>query len=267
VQAGGAQADLARAQLDQHRAENAVRDLDAEHVRTRAMLNALMARTPDAPLEAPQAFPAPRPLPVDDAELLALAAERNPELAALAHDVAGRADAIELARLQYIPDFNPFVGIEGSAAQLVGIGVSIPTFLPEVAAMVKESKADLRKSRAMYRQASLERAAQIVAALYAVRNSERQVELFDTAVVPSAARIVESARTQYAAGSGTFEDLIEAQRVLLEAQLAIAEARAARETSLADLEALAGVDLVAQTQGDAGERIATAGAEAGRASR
>ena len=43
-------------------------------------------------------------------------------------------------------------------------------------------------------------------------------------------------------------DLIEAQRTLLDVRLTIAESKAAREKSLADLEALAGVDVETLTK-------------------
>lgn len=243
VEAGAQQQDLLRAEVEQRRAEDELRTLEAELPRTRTMLNAMLARAPDAPLPPPDRIPAPRSLPADDAALLALAVNNNPELAALAHRIRGRKDALELARLQYIPDFNPFLGLTGTASQVVGIGVSIPTFLREVAGRVKEAKADLREMRATYRQTTFDRAAQVVAALYALRNSERQARLFEEQIIPAAERIVENVRAGYAAGTGSFIDLIDARRVLLDVRLVEAEARAARETSLADLEALVGMDL------------------------
>lgn len=243
VQAGAQQQDLLRAEVEQRRAEDALQSLDATVPQARAALNAMMAREPDAPLAPPERMPAPRPLPADDATLLALAVKNNPELAAFAHRVKGREDALELARLQYIPDFNPFLGLTGTVSQAIGIGISIPTFLPEVEGMVREAKANLREMRAMYRQTSFDKTAQVVAALYALRNSERQSQLFEQQIVPTSERIVENVRGAYSAGTGSFIELVDAQRVLLDARLVAAEARAARETSLADLESLIGLDL------------------------
>jgi len=157
--------------------------------------------------------------------------------------VQGRRDALELARLQYIPDFNPFVGVTGSVAQVVGLGISIPTFLPEVQGMVREARADLRGMLARYRQTKFDRAAAVVAALYALRNSERQAELFNGPILRSAEGVLASSRLAYSAGTGTFIDFIDAQRTLLDVRLMAAEARAAREKSLADLEALVGLDV------------------------
>jgi outer membrane protein, heavy metal efflux system len=209
----------------------------------RAMLNAMIARLPDAALEPPAHLPAARPLSADDARLLALASENNPDLAALAERVRGRQDAIELARLQYIPDINPTLGLTGTASQLVGLAISIPTFLPRVRAMVDEARADLRAVQAMRRQTGFDRAGQVVAALYAMRNSERQARLFEQDVIPASERIIVNLRQAYTGGTGSFIDLIDAQRTLLEVRLTAAEARTAREKSLADLEALLGLDI------------------------
>ena len=243
VRAGAQQQDLLRAEVELRRAEDELKGLEAQLPQTRAMLNAMMAREPASSLEPPGHIPEPRPLPADDAKLLALAAENNPELSALARQVVGREDALELARLQYIPDFNPFAGFTGSVSQVVGIGISIPTFLPKVRAMVEEARADLREMQAMHRQARFDRAGQVVAAVYAIRNSERQAELFEKRIMPASERIVDNARQAYAAGTASFIDLIETQRTLLEVRLTAAEARAAREKSLADLEALLGTDV------------------------
>jgi cobalt-zinc-cadmium efflux system outer membrane protein len=257
VQAGAQQQDLLRAEVEQRRAEDTLRTLEAELPRVRTTLNALAARGPEAPLRPPERIPDPRPLALDDTTLLALAGKNNPELAALANRVSGREDALELARLRYIPDFNPFAGVTGSVSQVVGIGVSIPTFLPEVRGMVREAKAELSEVRAMYRQTTIDREAQVVAALYALRNSERQGRLFEERIVPAAERIVENARASYATGTGSFIDLIDAQRVLLDVRLVAAEARTAREITLADLEALVGVDLAGVALADTQQRLVT----------
>jgi cobalt-zinc-cadmium efflux system outer membrane protein len=95
----------------------------------------------------------------------------------------------------------------------------------------------------MYRQTQYHHSAQMVAALYALRNSERQAALFQKRVVPAAQQIVDNSREAYTRGTGSFLEMIDAQRTLLEVRLTAAEARAAREKSLADLEALLGLDV------------------------
>ena len=121
--------------------------------------------------------------------------------------------------------------------------VTLPTVIPRIQGMVKEARADLRRVQAMARQTRIDRAAEYVATLYTLRNAERQATLFEQQILPAARRVLDNARQSYAAGTGMYLDLIEAQRPLLDVQLTIVEAKAAREKSLADLEALAGVDV------------------------
>ena len=243
VRAGAQQLDLLRADVEQRRAEDELRGMESQLPQMRAMLNAMLARSPDAPLAPPNQIPPARPVPADDARLLALAADNNPELTSLAHRVRGRQDALELARLQYIPDLNPSFSFTGSVSQVVGLGLSIPSIMPKVQGMVKEARAELRATQAMYRQTKFDRSAQVVAALYAMRNSERQAVLFDQQIIPAAIRIADNTRDAYSRGQMSFIELIEAQRTLLAARLTAVEARAAREKSLADLEALLGLDI------------------------
>ena len=73
--------------------------------------------------------------------------------------------------------------------------------------------------------------------------SERQAAVFQEAILPRAQETLASLRQAYAAGTGTFTDLIDSQRTLLDVRLMIAEARMEREKRLAELEALAGVDI------------------------
>ena len=243
VQAGAAQQEVLRAEVAYRLAEDESKVTESGLRRMRATINALMGREPDAPLPPPQRLPAPRAAPGDDAKLLSVAVESNPELAALARQVRGRRDALELARMRYIPDINPMAGFTGSVEQFVGVMVSLPTVIPEIQGAIKEARADLRRMQATYRQTRLDRAAGFVAALYALRNSERQVEVFEKQILPRAEQAVRVARESYVTGGTSFTDLVDIQRTLLDVRLMIAEAKAAREKSLAELEALAGLDI------------------------
>jgi cobalt-zinc-cadmium efflux system outer membrane protein len=243
VRAGGNQQDLLKAQTNFRLAENELASMEFMHMTMRAMLNGMMARDPNAPLGLPPGLPAPRPIAVDDAQLIALAVDQNPGLAQLARQVAGRKEALELAHMQFIPDINPFAGFTGTASQSIGAMLILPTTIPQIRGRIDESRAMLRSADAMLRQARADRAASFVAALYVLRNSERQTQVFEQAIRPRAEQAMASSREAYASGSGTFIDLIDSQRTFLEVRLMIAEARIEREKRLAELETLAGVDI------------------------
>lgn len=242
VRGGMPQQELLTAEVERQHGEHALLDLDAMLPQQRAELNALIGRATDAPLPPPPALPAPRPLPADDAQLLAVGTRANPELAALARTTAGRVDALERARQEFFPDINPFAGIQGSMEQVAGAAITLPTKIPQILAGIRNARANLRASEALARQTQLDRGAAFVAALLALRSSERQLALLEQHVVPSAEAAADAAERTYAAGAGDLMTYIAARRALLDLRLAIAETRIARERQVAELEQLAGVD-------------------------
>jgi outer membrane protein TolC len=243
VRAGAPQQDLLKAQIEHRLAEAELSRMESQSRSMRAMLNGLIGRNADAPLKLPKTLPEPRPLWATDAQLIAAAVDTNPELAALSREVASRQDALELARMQFIPDVNPFAAFTGSVSQVVGAMVIVPTTIPAIKASIAEGRAMLRSTEAMARQTRAERGAGFVAALYALRNAQTQAALFRETVLPKAEQALASSRQAYAAGQIGFIELIDSQRTLLDVRLMIAQARIAREKQLAELEALAGIDV------------------------
>ncbi|HEX8521531.1 MAG TPA: TolC family protein [Tepidisphaeraceae bacterium] len=243
VRGGASQQDLLRAQTQFRLAENQLQTLHAEHHGMIAMLNAMMGRELEAKIVLPTTLPTTRPIPADDATLIAAAVDRNPDLNRLAREVQGRKDAVELARMAYIPDINPMAAFTGSISQMAGAMIVIPTTIPEIRGKIDETRAMLRASQAMLRQTRSDRAASFVAALYTLRNAERQADVYERLILPRAQQVLSSARQAYTTGSGSFMDLIESQRMVLDVRLMIVESRAEREKRLAELEALAGVDV------------------------
>jgi len=214
-----------------------------------AMLNAMIGRDIQSPIDLPTELPTPRPLPADDAKLIALATDRNPELAQLAHQVAGRQNALDLARMAYIPDINPMAAFTGGVSQMVGAMIVLPTTIPEIRGKIEEERAMLRAEQAMLRQTRSDRAASFVAALYMLRNAERQTQVFQQIIIPRAEQALAGARQSYTTGAGTFMELIDAHRTLLDARQMLLESKVEREKQLAQLEAIAGIDVETLTKG------------------
>jgi outer membrane protein TolC len=179
----------------------------------------------------------------DDSRLIALGVAQNPELAALAQQVAGRQDAVELARLAFLPDFNPSASITGSISKSLGMMVMVPTKAPAIRAAIDEAQAMLESSDALLRQTRQDRAANFLADLYLIRNAERQIQLYRERALPAARQLVAGSRSAYAAGSVGITDLVDSERMLLTMRRMLAEVQIEREERLADLEALAGVDI------------------------
>jgi outer membrane protein TolC len=67
--------------------------------------------------------------------------------------------------------------------------------------------------------------------------------LYRQRVVPTAEQLINSSRNDYASGKVTFADLIDSQRTLIAVRRTVAQVRIEREKRLAEIEALAGVDI------------------------
>ncbi len=243
VQVGGPLQDMLKAKTDWELAKNNLLNIEAEIRSAKARLNGMLGREAQAPLVLPPALPPPRPILADDAQLIAVAVDRNPELAALARQVAGRKDAIDLASLGYLPDFNPSGAITGNISQAVGTMVMLPTTLPQIHAAIENAGAMARSSQAVLRQTAKDRAASFVANLYLLRNAERQASFYRRAVIPLVRQMLASSQQAYAAGQLPFSELIDSIRTYDSIRVMVAEARIEREKRLAELEALAGVDV------------------------
>jgi hypothetical protein len=90
------------------------------------------------------------------ARLIAVAVDENPELAGLAWPVAGRIDAIQPARLAYLPDLIPSASITGSGRRGK---VMLPTRIPAIRTAIDEAEAMARSAKAMLRQTEKDRTA------------------------------------------------------------------------------------------------------------
>lgn len=258
AEAGGPMQDVFKAMIESQTADNDLASLEAKARSMRSMLNGMMGREADAPLTLPASLPSPRVIAVDDSRLIAAGVAQNPELAALARQVAGRTDAIEVARLAYLPDFSPSASITGDVSQTVGTMLMLPTRAPAIRATIDEAEAMERSSEAMLRQTRYDRAASFVATLYTMRNAERQSQLYQRSILPAAQQLVVSSRSAYAAGTIGFADLIDSERMLLMVRRTVAETQIEREERLAELEALAGVDIETLAAPAAGSQPDTA---------
>lgn len=246
VRTGGApQQDLLKAENSVDLARNYLETLKARLPAKRATLNALLRRNPDAPLDRPSELPTPKALPFDETRLLEVVAERNPELAALAREAAGRKEAVHLMRLEWFPDFSV-----GLSWDLAGVARSVMAMLTTpiiryeaVRAGIDQAKAELEASRAMRRQAEADIKAKVIVTLSDFRNVERQVLLYRTTIMPRTEQLVESARAAYVAGQVPAIELLDAQRMLIDVRRMLADLRTEREKLVAEIEALTGLGL------------------------
>lgn len=236
------QQDLLKARNEMDLSGNDIANMQAQLPTQKAIVNALLGREPDADIPVPVELPPVRPINCSDEQLLALAVKLNPELIALAREIAGKKEGVALARLQYLPDFSisAATDLKGVSQSLFGM-VTVPFLRHEaIDAAVAQSQANLRAIEAMRRQAANDLGAQVVLDIRTLRDADRQLQLFEFTILPRANQVVTIARTAYESGHATLLDVLDGQRSLISIRRLVATLRITRAKRVSDLEAITG---------------------------
>jgi cobalt-zinc-cadmium efflux system outer membrane protein len=259
-QAGhGSQQDLLRLTVELSQLHTDVANLEQERQSSRALLNVLMGRAPDAPLGPPPEdaialSPAPSESPSDgksDAPSDGTSADLDtsrPEVASATRAVRRGEAALDLAQrsarwptLMVGADYwyMPLEAMPHAYGAMVSIN------LPWLNARHREEVAEAEHAlagdrRALEAQRNVARfelrdaAARVDAALQAVR-------IIDDDLLPLARRSFESAQAAYEAGQGSALALLDALRSYLQVRLERSRALARLDASRADYDRAAGV--------------------------
>jgi outer membrane protein TolC len=234
------QQDVLKANNELDLSRNDIANMQAQNPALRSALNALLGREPGAALIVPTSLPTTRPVTHNDNELLALAQRENPELKAMAAEIRGRGQSIELAKLQYVPDFSLSAGTDlaGLTQTLLG-SVTVPILRHEaIDAAVAQAEANLRAAEAARRQSQNDLGARFVGDISALHDADRQLALYDQMILPRLERMVELSRSAYEFGQASLLDLLDSQRSQLSVRRLVAQLRVVREKRLVDLESI-----------------------------
>ncbi len=243
LRAGGRSRTVAETGLSLRKAELELADLRAEQDAQRAALNTLMGREAHEPLEPPDHPGEPRRVPADDASLLRASAEMFPEVAGLARELEGSRDALELARLRWVPDINPVVSLTGTASRSIGAVVVLPTTIEQIRGGIRQAESQVRAAEARLRQKRVERIGEYVALIVELRRAEQRVAFLKDEVLPAGRTVQAAATRDYESGSGDLKDVLDARRAILQTELAIARSEADIERAIVDIECCLGVDI------------------------
>jgi cobalt-zinc-cadmium efflux system outer membrane protein len=242
LRGGGDQAEALGARITAARADNAGANALADIEAARATLAALTATaSPDAIL-TPTRLPHARELP-PDRDVLVEAAVRGPAVRGLEADRRARKEEEDLARLQWVPDINPYAMVTGSIEQGVGAVIVLPSAIAEIRSGIKVAKAMRGAAASRLMQARRDQRGEVAAALATARNAERARRLLEDRVLVAAEAASTTAASSYSGGGATLAELLETRSLLLETRTEIAEAAIEREKQLAALEEALGADL------------------------
>ena len=243
----GDEADVIRAQVELGQLDDRLRSLIDLRRPVGARLNAALDRPVDTVIASP-GFGAASSQTLDEEALRVQLPSTAPTLSALDHEVAAAEARVQLADTGFYP--RPSVGVDytsvgkgGDDAIGLTAGLSIPIWRGRIRAGVASAEATSIAKRAQRHEAGNRAAAELETLLFTLRDAGRREDLYRDTLVPKGHESLAVVDVSYRAGQTDFLSLIDAQRVLLEFELAVARARADIDQARAAVAALTGVDL------------------------
>jgi outer membrane protein TolC len=247
--------DVIRAQVELGKIENDLASLTDREAPLVAIFNAALNRPPQAPVRLPDSVPI-IDISEDDQTLVERVIENNPELRALSFDVAAATAQKDRARKEFLPDFaigfdyiatdearSPNVDGSGNDPVVAALSMTLPIQRGKYSAGVRAAEARITELRARRDQHVSRLEADTVRAVFQLRDARRQIDLYQTTLLPKANESLAATQRAYSAGSSTFVDLIDSQRMLLVFELAEARAIADHNQARIILEELIGESL------------------------
>lgn len=244
-----------RAQMEWGKLDNRLRSLQAMQKPLAAQLNSALNRPANAPVPWPQIVTWTR-VDVNETALLANLAETSPQIKALTYTVAQNQRNVELAGKKTRPDLMLGVSAidtgkavygsppdSGKDPVIASLSLSIPLWSSKNKAAVREAKFRQLTAQQHKKQALNQLTSQVQMALYELGDAARKIDLYNQTLLPKANESMKATETAFRAGTSNFTDLIDAQRVLLEFELARERALTDYEQSVAKIEKLTGTTL------------------------
>lgn len=255
------QQDALKAIVEVSRLQNAILGFEEQAAVASARLNVLLDRAPDAPVGRLEPPPEDEALP-DAQRLQQLAVDRQPDLTRARLEVERARAELASVRRDARPDFSVQGGymlMPGmNDAWMANVGVSWPTApwsRGRIDARVAEASAMV--SAATARTRALENGIRLaVQEAYArVRSAQARAALARTTIVPQSRQTLEVSRIAYQVDRIDFQDVIDNERVLLDAELGYFQALSDVAQARADLEYAVGADWTTPgTETTTGER-------------
>ena len=248
----GLQQDVLLAQVELARMQDMAIQVDGMRTPAAARLNALLARTPRAPLVLPDTSDTSLPVVDSPAQLEALAEQARPWLAKIRHSLDAARSAEELAGKEYLPDlgvsanygFRHGYNVDGSRrANFASImfSVSIPLF-----AGAKQDQLVVQRSREAAAEedrlidARNQVHADIASAVADYERARDELALLDDGILPQTRQAVASMLAGYQVSKIDFLTLVRTQVTLYNHELQRWRALSQAWQALATLDAAVG---------------------------
>lgn len=264
------QDDVLRAQVELSSLEAELIALRQRRVTMVARANELLDRAPATPVPTLEGFDI-READLSLDQLLAKAADANPALKRLKHQIEREEHSVELAKLAYWPDFtlgfewinmeprdafrpppNPTTGQrpavptmseDGTDNWAISFGFSLPIWLDKIKGGINEARHRLLATRQEYAATQNRIEFQIEDALERVRAQRDLAALFHSTIIPQAQQTYQVSQASYVAGASSFLYVVDNWRKWLVFTIQYHRSLGELERSVADLEEAIGLSL------------------------
>jgi len=248
-------ADLVKVQVELGTLEDRLRGLEQQLVPAAARLKAAVNLPDSVSPPVPDSIPARTPDLTAQA-LVEMARAHNPDLKAIDHVINSQRAAVSLAGRSSLPRFtigadyietgeasDPTMAGSGKDAWTVSVGISLPIWFGKNKAAKSEAVARLHEAEQLRESRRDELDARVELVRFFYEDAGRRLSLYRDGLVAKAEESMNVAFAAYRAGTASFLQVIDAQRVLLELRLQTQQAAVEHARRLAELEMLTGQDL------------------------
>lgn len=250
----GIQQDVLKAQVEVSKMIDRLISLEEMEQIVRAKINILLNRNPQDSLGKASDLTF-REFNYSEEELQSLAVEANPNLKARGFLVNASVSAYDLARREYWPDFTLSASyrirdevkmdpVRGEDFFSASAAINIPLyFWSKQKKKVQEKALDLESSRQKYEDVKNNVKFGVSKLFYSMSKFKKEIELYQTAILPQARQSLESAKSGYQVDKVDFLTLLFNQVTLFNYEIAYHQALSSYFKTIAKLEEMVGKSL------------------------
>ena len=241
------QQDVLQVELEQLHLHRHSLMLTQQRYAAKAQINALLNRSPDAPVPEPGTVSTPRSVaPLEILQIHALQA--HPELRRLDAQIARHEAQVTVAEKALLPDLRFTAGYnslwdEADKRPVVGISINVPFNRSKRKAEVSRAKAEVRRTQSRLANQRAQLLSELARARAKVIESFDSVQLYENSLLPLADEFLDAALANYKSGAGDFLSVIAAERHKLTAAEELERNRADYMRHSAELDRWTGATL------------------------
>ena len=240
----GEHAPVLKAQVELGRLEDQLRSLRQQRRPAAARLNAALGRAVTAPIAVSDSLPMAA-LDLDEEALKARLQAANPTLQMRHTQARAQSLGVELAGKQFYPDLTVsfdyiHIGDRGANPLMAMATLNLPLWRSSYEAGERAAKLSHQAALQGVADEKNRLAAELELALYKQRDAQSRSALYRDSLLPKAEQALNVTQRAFAADRSDFLAVIDAQRTLLEFQLAYERARTDQALHWAEIEKLVG---------------------------